>query len=59
MARIYRLTPVCPAAQLARFALRSALVLSRIASQILSIAKNSTRIEPGNSLPPLNALARV
>ena len=40
-----------PGLQLVTFALSSALVLSRSASQILSIARNSSRTEPG-SLPP-------
>lgn len=47
----------CPAAQLVRFALRSALVLSRSAVQIFNIAQNSRRTEPGTSPPPLTAFA--
>jgi hypothetical protein len=48
---------VCLAAQLARFALRSALMLSRNAEQTFSIPQNSPRSELGTSPPPLTALA--
>lgn len=43
--------------QLVTFALSSALVLSRSASQILSIARNSSRTDVGNRPPSFAALA--